>query len=413
MPSVDSRPVPIRARDLPRSFWWLWLAMLVTWMGRFVVPFMTLFLTNQLGFGVGTAGAIVAGYGGGVVVSALVGGILVDRVGRKKTLVGSQLLSAGVMVLIPFFPEAVWIASLMFLFGLVNGAAQPAISTLVTDLVPRTHRRQAFAYTYWAVNLGYAIGPMIAGFVAEQAFHYLFFAQAGVLVISAAIVVSRVSDSYVPERAAQVPNQDGQKSPTGLLSVFRDRVFILFVAGLFLYSVVYVQSTAALPLTMASQGLSSQQYGLLLTLNGFILCLFQIPSAKYLERWPRERVMLVFLCVTALGVLLQAFATDWIWYAVAVAIWSIGEMGIHPTGQSIAADMASKRLRGRYLGAYALAFSAATMIGPLFGGFMIQFFGATALWLACTAICLAVALFLTSTAKVRQNRIRSLRPPTA
>ncbi|WP_062214877.1 MFS transporter [Streptomyces sp. NBRC 109706] len=406
MPHRRSHERPTRAADLPASFWWLWFAVLVTWTGRFVVPFMTLFLTRDAGLSTSEAGMIVSGYGGGVVLSALAGGVLSDVVGRRRTLIGSLLLSAGTMLVIPSFPQPAAIAVLLFVFGLVNGAAQPAVAALITDLVPQAHRRAAFAYNFWAVNLGYAIGPLLAGFIADRAFSYLFYAQAGVLLVSASIVLARVTDSHVPTGRRGRRDADAPPAPPGgLRQVLRDRVFITFVLAMLVYSVVYVQSTSSLPVAMVEDGFSSAEYGFLLTLNGVLLCALQIPSARLVARWRREAVLAGALLFTALGVGLQAFANSWIFYATAVSIWTVGEMGAHPSAQSIAADMSTRQARGRYLGTYALAFSMATMIGPLVGGTVIQRWGSGWLWGGCSVACVLLAGFLTLTARTRERRL--------
>ena len=402
---------PTRAADLPASFWWLWFAVLVTWTGRFVVPFMTLFLTRDAGLSTSEAGLIVSGYGGGVVLSALAGGVLSDVVGRRRTLLGSLLLSAATMAVIPSFTQPAAVAALLFVFGLVNGAAQPSVAALITDLVPPAHRRAAFAYNFWAVNLGYAVGPLLAGFIADHAFEYLFYAQGCVLVVAACIVLARVTDGHVPRRrrasrgAAPRAGAAPDEPAVGLGRVLRDRVFVTFTLAMLVYSVVYVQSTSSLPVTMVEDGFSSGQYGFLLTLNGVLLCALQIPSARLVARWRREAVLASALLFTALGVGLQALADSWLFYAVAVSVWTVGEMGAHPAAQSIAADMSTRQARGRYLGTYALAFSTATMIGPLAGGTVLQHFGSGPLWVGCAVACVLLAGFLTLTSPARERRL--------
>ncbi|RMI46274.1 MDR family MFS transporter [Streptomyces triticirhizae] len=400
---------PTRAADLPASFWWLWFAVLVTWTGRFVVPFMTLFLTRDAGLSTSEAGLIVSGYGGGVVLSALAGGVLSDVIGRRRTLLGSLLLSAATMTVFPSFPQPAAIAVLLFVFGLVNGAAQPSVAALITDLVPAAHRRAAFAYNFWAVNLGYAVGPLLAGFIADHAFEYLFYAQAGVLVVAATIVLARVTDAHAPRafrasRAARTAGAPAEPA-VGLGQVLRDRVFVTFTLAMLVYSVVYVQSTSSLPVTMVEDGFSSGEYGFLLTLNGVLLCALQIPSARLVARWRREAVLAGALLFTALGVGLQALANSWLFYAMAVSVWTLGEMGAHPAAQSIAADMSTRRARGRYLGTYALAFSTATMIGPLAGGTVLQHLGSGPLWVGCAVVCVLLAGFLTLTSPARERRL--------
>lgn len=394
-------------RDLGASFWWLWFAVLVTWTGRFVIPFMSLFLTGDVGLGSSAAGLVVAGYGAGVVLSAFGGGVSVDLIGRKKTLVASMVLSASAMVVVPAFDNPVVIAALLCVFGLVNGAAQPAIATLIADLVPPQHLRAAFAYKYWAVNLGFAIGPLLAGFLADQAFRYLFYAQAAVLLVAAGIVLARVPETRQNIDRSVVDGADPEDT-IGISDVLRDRVFGTFVLAMFAYYVVYVQSTVALPLAMVDAGFSTQEYGYLLTLNGVLLCLLQLPSVRVLGRWRREVVLVGALCVTAVGVGMQAVASSWLLYAVAVTVWTLGEMGGHPSAQSIASDMSPRRARGRYQGMYAIAFSAATMVAPVVGGAAMDRFGAGALWLGCAALCLLIAGSLALTARTREQRVQKV-----
>jgi MFS family permease len=408
VPTPPPAAVRTRVGDLPAAFWWLWLAVLVTWIGRFVVPFLTLYLTSDAGLSSAQAGTVVAAYGAGIVVSTLVGGVLTDRVGRKATLAGSELLSAVALLLVPAFASPVGIAVLLLVYGLVSGAAQPAIATMVADMVPAAHRRAAFSYNTWAVNLGYAIGPMLAGLLADQAFELLFYAQAVVLVLSGLVVLTKVPetrhvDAAGPGRSGP-PDAATSPSDPAAPRVWRDRVFLTFVGAMFLYSVVYVQSTTTLPLVMTEQGMTSREYGYLLTLNGLLLCLLQIPAVRLLGRWRHEVVLATAVAVTAVGMLVQSAATTLLVFAMAVAVWTLGELGTHPVAQATSADLAPARSRGRYQGTYALSFSAATVVAPIVGGLVLDAFGSRVLWWACAGLCLLVCVLLTLTARSRERR---------
>ncbi|WP_258933538.1 MFS transporter [Nesterenkonia pannonica] len=252
----------------------------------------------------------------------MVGGILADRLGRKRTLLGSLVLSAATVMLIPFAQEALLICILLFVYGLFNGAAQPVMVTMVGDMVEPRHRRTAYNYTFWAVNLGYAIGPLIAGFMADRTFVLVFFGQAALLLTATAIVAAKVPESHSAGRARRSPRRRmlqrrpcgvqhcridsvlPARSPAGQGSIVRvltDGVFMTFACVMLLYSIVYVQSMTTLPLVMADQGFSPVSYGYLLTLNGLLLCLLQIPTAKWLNRFSRDAVIVVAILVTGLG----------------------------------------------------------------------------------------------------------------
>lgn len=432
-------PARTRVTDLPASFWWLWLAVLVTWVGRFVVPFLTMFLTSAVGLTSAAAGGVISAYGGGVMVAALTGGVLADRLGRKRTLVTSQIASVAVLVVIPDFVSTPQILiPLLALYGLVNGTGQPSIATLIADIVPVEHRRGAYSFNTWAVNLGYAIGPILAGLLAKIDYAYLFYGQALVVSVASLIVSTCVHDPVGTRllqerrmrRAGRGVSADQKLitplSRAGLRDVLTDRVFVTFLATMFLYYCVYVQSTTTLPVVMTSQGLSTRQYGLLLTLNGLLLCAFQIPSLRFLVRRRPGPVMVAFLGLTTVGMLVQSTAsTIWV-YLASVSLWTLGELGLHPTAQATVADLAMTEIRGRYQGTYALGFSGANMVAPAVGGAVLDRFGHHVVWLVCAGMCLLVAALLAvgtpgrtrriadvSAANSRHNAVAPTTPPPA
>jgi len=61
----------------------------VNWFGRFVVFFLTLYMTRR-GFSPAQAGSAVAAYGVGNIGAAGLGGYLADRAGRRRTIVYSM-----------------------------------------------------------------------------------------------------------------------------------------------------------------------------------------------------------------------------------------------------------------------------------------------------------------------------------
>jgi MFS family permease len=401
--------VPGRARlaDLPAAFWWLWLAELVTWTGRFVVPFLTLYLTRHAGFDAGQAGLVVACYGVGSGISMLAGGVLADRFGRRVTLVSSVFASAAILCAIPRCDGSVEVSLLLFLYGLGNGAGYPLVTTIVGDLVPAGRRTAAFLYITWAVNLGYGIGPVLAGFLAGVNFALLFYAQAIALVVAGAIVVMGVPETHRAQTRARAIAEG-----SGLRPVLRDRVFLVLLGAMCLYDVVYQQSTTTLPVALARQGLSSRDYGLLLALNGLLLCALQVPSVRVLTRLRRETVIAGFMLLVGLGLVVQSWAAAlpagpaMPAYLASVAVWTLGELGLHPSAQLTAAELAPAWLRGRYQGAYALVWAGATIAAPVAGGVMLDRLGPRALWLSGAVICGLVACALAATGGQRERRVQ-------
>ncbi len=81
---------------LSREVWWLALITFINRAGTMVIPFLTLYLTEDLSFSVSQVAWIMSCFGLGSVVGTWIGGKLTDTVGYYKVMVIS-LLSTGIV----------------------------------------------------------------------------------------------------------------------------------------------------------------------------------------------------------------------------------------------------------------------------------------------------------------------------
>ena len=70
------------------------------------------------------------------------------------------------------------IAGCTFALGFLTDLYRPAVSAAIADLVPPEHRIRAYGYLYWAINLGFAVAPVVAGLLAGYAYLALFVGDA-------------------------------------------------------------------------------------------------------------------------------------------------------------------------------------------------------------------------------------------
>ena len=130
----------------------------------------------------------IAMYGAGSILSVLVGGGLADRAGRRTTIVAGLLCtSAATLFLLPAGRPAV-VIPLLFVLGVVSNAAQPAISAVVADIVDPAERQRAFALNYVAVNLGFAVAPVLATVLLLSGYPAMVAGQATVAALAAGLV---------------------------------------------------------------------------------------------------------------------------------------------------------------------------------------------------------------------------------
>ncbi|GAA1223695.1 MFS transporter [Kitasatospora nipponensis] len=391
MPAALTSLLPDRLRaaaaesvgGLPRQFWWLWTSTLVNRLGGFVVTFLALYLTADRGYSASYAGLVASLFGLGSAIAAVVGGVLTDRIGRRPTLLTAQLLTAASTAALGFADGQLMIAVVAFLTGLSSNAARPAISAIIADVVPPADRVRAFALNYWAINIGFGVSAAVAGLVATHGYLTLFIADALSTVLCAVVVFAKI-----PETRPTAPAAATVGTPAvSLGTVFRDRRFMALVGLTFLLALIVQQGSTTLAVTMGRAGLTTTQYGLVIGLNGLLIVVLQIPVTRLIQGRDRGLLLLTGSLVTGWGFGLTAFAgSSALFFALTVAVWTIGEIVQMPTGMSLVAELSPTHARGRYQGVNSLAWSGASFLGPAGGGFLLDHGGSGTVWGVCAAI---------------------------
>jgi MFS family permease len=388
---------------LPATFWWLWAGTLVNRAGAFVLPFLAFYLTDDLDLTPTFVGLVLGAFGLGSTVAALVGGVLSDRLGRRPVLLGSQLGTAATLVALGVTTASPAVLALVGLLGLTSNTSRPAFSAMTTDIVPPEDRVRAFSLNYWAINLGFAIAPVLGGVLASSGYLTLFLADAGTTLVFALMVFLRV-----PETRPEVVVADGAQ-PGSMADVLHDRVFLTFVLLTFCFAVVFMQHLSTLPVQMGDDGLSPSEYGTIIALNGALIVLVTVPLTRWLQAYPRSRVLAVSSVFVGLGFGSTAWASSVPAYAATVAIWTVGEVIGAAVGPSVVADLAPTALRGRYQGVFGFAFATASLVAPLAGGAVYQHLGGTVLWVGAAVLSFGTGAAHLAAGPARGRRLRQLR----
>jgi MFS family permease len=371
-------------RSLPRAFWLIWTGTLVNRLGAFVMPFLTLYLTGHRHISESAAGLIVSLYGVGCVGASLAGGVLSDRIGRRTTMALSLLGGATILFLLGQLQAPAAIGAAACAYGFLGEMYRPAVSAMVADLVAPEDRARAYAHQHWAVNLGFALAPSLGGLLASASYTVLFAADAATTAVFGLLVLLALPETR--------PTAHEHHDRGGLRAVLSDRVFMMLVVLAFGLGAVVVQSNVALPLDMRRKGLGESWFGALIALNGVLIVLFQHFAIARVRPLRRSRVLTAGALLFGLGFGLHAVARAPFGYAVAIALWTFGEIVSTPVMASVIADLAPPSLRGRYQGVYSTGWSLAAAFGPVTGTAVFDRLGPTALWAGCAAVCVLGAL---------------------
>jgi len=378
--------------DLPRPIHILCLGTFINRAGSFFVIFLTIYLSEKLGFEVTFATRCMGIFGAGAIVSSLLGGHLADRYGRRVVMLVSLFGGAVILALFGSLESRAAIMAAIFSYAILITAYRPAASAMIGDLVGPTQRPHAFGLMYVSINLGFACGAAVGGKLASYSFSLLFWGDALTTSAYALIILLTISETLPggsPIAAAM--DSDAAPAPAGsedrkvsagraALHIIRDWPFMLFCLSTILVGIVFIQSFSSLPIYLKSLGFEAQTYGYIIALNGLLIVLLQLPLTTILSRFDRMKIIIAGAITIGAGFGLNAFAILPWHFAGAVAVWTLGEMMQFPFTSAVVTDLAPRALRGRYMGVFGMSFSAAVMVGSPLGGEVLAGLGSDALW---------------------------------
>ena len=401
METIRSRFAKLTA-DPPPTYWLLWLGILINRLGTFVIPFLTLYLTSQRGVSVSHAALTVSLFGAGSFASQLVGGELADRLGRRPVLLISLFIAPIAMIVLGFARALPLIAFCTLILGFFTDLYRPALGAAVADLVPPSARTRAFGYQNWAVNLGFSLAPILAGFMARYNYLLLFVGDALTTLIFGVIVLARVPET----RPIEAGHAAGISMSERIHQVRREPLLLAFsVLALFIGS-IYLQSYVALPLDMQAHGLTSSDFGMAIALNAIMIVAFSIQVSNAASNWSRFPAMAVAALFLGIGFGLNLFTPGLLWfYFLTVAIWTLGEITTSAVAPALIADLSPVELRGLYQGIFGSAWGLSFFIGPVLGGWVYDHIGAKALWFGCFIVGCVLALCFLWMGNLAKRRI--------
>lgn len=392
---------------LPPAYWLIWTGTLINRLGGFVIPFLTLYLTDQRAIPVSQAALMVSLFGAGSFLAQLSGGELTDRLGRRPVMLMSFFITPIFMVLLGLARDLALISISTFIVGFFTDLYRPAVGAAIADLVPAESRTRAYGYNYWAINMGAAIAPIVAGFMARFDYQILFVADAVTTAVFGFIVLFGIRETRPAAAHYAAHASIGER----ISQLGRAPILLLFSLITLFFGMIYMQANVTLPLDMRSHNLGPDAYGRAIAINGFLIILVTIPVSNLARKWPRFETVAVSAILLGLGFGFTALATNLPLFALSVVIWTLGEIAATSVGPTIIADLSPVELRGLYQGIFGAAWGLSFFLGPLAGGWVFENLGADTLWTGCLILGVILAFCyyaLSAPAKRHMTESKSL-----
>ncbi len=354
-----------------------------------VVPFMTMYCTQQLGFSLLQAGFIMALFGAGAVTGAFIGGIITDKVGFYPMQVAALLLGGCMFIVTGFLKTYPALCIGSFVLSVCNESFRPANSAAVAFYSKPENRTRSYALNRLAINLGWSFGGALGGFIASINYNLLFWVD-GVTNIVAALLLMRLLP-YVNHKKQTA--QAAENAP--VKSAYRDVPYLFFTLLTILFATCFFQLFTIQPVFFKNEWkLTEQMIGLLMALNGLIIVViemiivYSIEGKRPLTFFIRAGVFTVGLSYALFnilpGVAVSAF--------VCVAVMTLGEILAMPFMNTYWISRTSENNRGQYAAIYTIAWSIAQITAPSFGSYTAEKFGFATLWWMNAGICTITAI---------------------
>ncbi|MCC9306075.1 MFS transporter [Kitasatospora sp. RB6PN24] len=347
--------------------------------GSFFSTFLVLFL-RQLGFSLGQMPIVLLFVGVATPVGSMLGGWASDRFSRRAALVSSTLLAAGGLAVIGFSPNRTVALVGVFLAAMFAQAYLPAASALLVDNTHERDRVPTFAFFRLALNLGAALGPVIAVFIAPHGLKGLFLTSACCYTVFAAVLWFGLRRPPAEPAATAATEQADQKTGAGRTQLG----LLMFFAAVLAITVVYVQYSSSVSLAVSAAH-SDSAYASLLTLNGVLVIVAEMPLSAWTRRLPWWIPLVLGTAAMAVGIAMSGALHSYLLVATGVLVWSVGEMLFSPVVSSATAALSPADRIGRYQGYLSTVQAAAFALGPAIGIFVYGR-SAGALWAGCLVV---------------------------
>lgn len=324
-------------RGLPRSVYVIFIARVVNSMGNFVFPFMTLLLTTKVHMSEQRVGLFLLAGSLLQVPGSLLGGKLTDHMGRKKIMITFMALAALCFVPCAFLLGSEdtirYIPYLLICASFFSSIGGPAGGAMMNDLTLPENRQAAFSLLYLGINVGSALGSVVAGFLFNNYMQFLFLGDAATSFIAITLLFIYVKETKPTHEEIQksLEERPDEKAETGglLAALLRRPALLIFALVDTIYSFMYAQTHFSMPLQANSvfgKDLGPQFFGTFNMVNCLEVIFFTTLITTITRRIRAIYNVSIAGIFFAVGFGMLFFVKSFWMFVISTIIWTFGEI---------------------------------------------------------------------------------------
>jgi len=310
---------------------------------------------------------------------SLIGGVVADRIERRKILLLSQyvqMASAGILtVLVTTGAVHVWhILCLSFVSGLAQAFGGPAYSALIPTLVDREDMPNAIALNSIQFNLAVTVGPALAGITLARLGEKWCFGLNALSFLAPVVSLSMIAMRYLPEKSTESIFTSLKQ---GIKFVRRQESMEALIVLAFCMTALAMPMRTYIPVFVKDifhRG--PETYGNLLSLMGVGSICGSLAMAGIGNMRSKGRFALTALICLGAGIAGFSLSKSLpLSYSMLVLVGA-SMMAVFATVTSLVQLITTNEMRGRVMSVYNCAFRGGMPMGNLLSGWLVPMFTA-------------------------------------
>jgi len=364
---------------------------------------LSLFLRDHLKFNEAEAGQLSSIFGGLIYLLPLFAGALIDKFGFRKAFsfaffvlaIGYFLIgSTGIAAFSGWYSDInlYFLLTIILIFTAIGGSfIKPSVLGTVALTTTLETKSLGYAIYYWLVNIGAAIGPLLA-FLVRDTFGIQFVYIVSAISCALMFVTTRI---LFKEPQAKL-EEEKQKLSTVILNLFKVLINFRFIALLLifgLYWILFWQFFIIIPYYIADYISPNSPIELIISTGAWTIILFQIPVNRLTKKIPTRTAILIGFIFAGLCWLIWylvlpntqgIYINPWGDFEISLSLliivlgiflFSVGEQTQAPRFYEYIAELAPKGQVALFQGYAFLPIAFAWGFGGTIGGWLYQLYG--------------------------------------
>ncbi|RDI41093.1 MFS transporter [Falsibacillus pallidus] len=253
-------------------------------------------------------------------------GSIIDRLNIRRIMIGTDIIRAAFVAIIPFF-SSIWpIYVCLFILSISKSFSEPATITYITNIVPEKGRKQFNSFRSLISSSAFLIGPAISGLLL-----LVFSVSVSIWINAFSFIVSAImvyllpnlnidSNKVVGKFSLNILKSDwnkvfkfSQSNPYIVKVYFLSQIFMIVALGMDAQEVVFTQKVL---------NLSEADYGLLISLTGVGSILGAATVSLVVKKLSIRSLITLGYFMVSIGYLVYAFSFSF--WTVAIGFMILG-----------------------------------------------------------------------------------------